>query len=209
MLRLLCEVEGRAATLRQEALQCLTIALAGSSAVGLGNLIKTFFGSSEDDQHVWDFIDPKSKIAKLFYISGGWSTHMRNCHVKVPWFKSQVCGTQDEQQEAEDLLERVEADPTSLSSQARCQDTILLEAFEEDTRIIVLRDIKQEELKTVQEDIEFPKEEEVVSPKPPSPTYDHVYGGSVDPDGHQICYRVKWSLESEEEGPSKKPKGDE
>ena len=64
LLWLSCEVEGRAATLRQEVLQCLTIALAGSSAVGLRDLIKTFFGSPEDDQHVWDFVDPKSKIAK-------------------------------------------------------------------------------------------------------------------------------------------------
>ena len=348
LLRLSCEVEGRAATLRQEALQCLTIALAGSSAVGLRNLVKTFFGSSEDDRHVWDFVDPKSKIAKplelddtesedeaedvikpssskastskrstaqskksqpppeqikvkkvqhvdvaddiaetvriipfdedslaltgipahlkaprqhktsssgaslyycpqpkcdpifiakggpsplynhmrrhhlgisllcpycpakLFYISGGWSAHMRNCHSKVPWFKSQVRDTQDEQQEAEDLLERVKADPTSLSSQARRQDTILLEAFEEDKRIIVPRDVKEEDLETVQEDIEFPAEAEVVRPKPPSRTHGHAYGCSADPDGHQIRYRVKRSLESEEEeGPSKKPKKDE
>ena len=328
-MRLSCEVEGRAATLRQEALQCLTIALAGSSAVGLRDLIKTFFGSPEDDQHVWDFVDPKSKIAKplelddtesedeaedttkpssskastskrstaqskksqpppeqikvkkvqrvdiadditetvriipfdedslaltgipahlkaprqhktsssgaslyycphpkcdpifiakggpsplynhmrrhhlgisllcpycpakLFYTSGGWSTHMRNCHSKVPWYKSQVQDTQDEQQEAEDLLDKIEADPTSLSSQARRQDTILLEAFEEDKRTVVLKDVKEEDLETVQEDIEFPEEVEVVRPKPPSPTHGFIYAGSVNPDGHQIRYRVK------------------
>ena len=347
LLQLSCEVEGRAATLRQEALQCLTIALAGSSAVGLSDLIKTFFGSPEDDQHVWDFVDPKSKIAKplelydmesedkaedvtkpssskastskrssarskksqpppeqikvkkvqrvdvadditetvriipfdedslaltgipahlkaprqhktsssgaslyycphpkcdpifiakggpsplynhmrrhhlgisllcpycpakLIYTSGGWSTYIRNCHSKVPWYKSQVRDVQDEQQEAEDLLEKIEADPTSLSSQARHQDTILLEAFEEDKRIVVPRDVKEEDLETIQEDIDFPEETEVVRPKPPSPTHGFIYAGSVNPDGHQIRYRVKRSLESEEEeGQSKKPKKD-
>ena len=57
-------MEGRAATLRQEALQCLTIALAGSSAQGLRELVGTFFAAPSDFEHVWEYVDPKSKIAR-------------------------------------------------------------------------------------------------------------------------------------------------
>ena len=64
LLRLSTEVEGRAATLRQEALQCLTIALAGTNAVGLRDLITTFFASPQDLDNVWEYIDPKSKVAR-------------------------------------------------------------------------------------------------------------------------------------------------
>ena len=47
-----------------EALQCLTIALAGSDAVGLREVVTTFFGTQQDAEHVWEYIDPKSKVAR-------------------------------------------------------------------------------------------------------------------------------------------------
>ena len=58
------ELEGREATLQMEALQCMTIALAGSDAVGLRDVITTFYGNQQDSEKVWDYIDPKSKVAR-------------------------------------------------------------------------------------------------------------------------------------------------
>ena len=59
------ELEGRANSLRKEALQCITIALAGSDTRKFWELLVAYFGanhtgSEEDDP--WDFLDAAPKI---------------------------------------------------------------------------------------------------------------------------------------------------
>ena len=63
LLRLSAELEGRAASLRREGLQCLTIALAGTDTKGLWEMLVSFFGTEQDKENVWDFIDPVSRVA--------------------------------------------------------------------------------------------------------------------------------------------------
>ena len=63
LLRLSAEVEARAANLRTEALQCLTVALAGTDTKAFWQVMTTFFGSESDKDNVWDFIDPASRVA--------------------------------------------------------------------------------------------------------------------------------------------------
>ena len=64
LLRLSSEMESRAASLRIEALQCLTICLAGTDTKGFWDLLVTYFGAESDKDEVWGFIDPKSRVAR-------------------------------------------------------------------------------------------------------------------------------------------------
>ena len=64
LLRLSAEVESRAASLRLEALQCMTIALAGTDTKHFWDVMTTFFGAASDKEDVWDFIDPASRVAR-------------------------------------------------------------------------------------------------------------------------------------------------
>ena len=66
-MRLLClsaEVESRAASLCVEALQCLTVALAGTDTKNFWNVMTTFYGAESDRDEVWNFIDPASRVAR-------------------------------------------------------------------------------------------------------------------------------------------------
>ena len=42
----------------------MTVALAGTNTKGLWDLLTSFFGTAEDKEDVWDFIDPKSRVAR-------------------------------------------------------------------------------------------------------------------------------------------------
>ena len=64
LLRLSAELESRAASLRREGLQCLTLALAGTNSKGLWDMLMSFFGTEADKDDVWSYIDPKSKVAR-------------------------------------------------------------------------------------------------------------------------------------------------
>ena len=66
LLRVSAELQGRANSLRREAVQCLTIALAGSDTKELWNLLTTYFGSAadSDDEDPWNFLDPAPPISK-------------------------------------------------------------------------------------------------------------------------------------------------
>ena len=64
LLRLSAEMESRAASLRVEALQCMTIALAGTDTKHFWDTMTTFFGAASDKEDVWDFIDPVSRVAR-------------------------------------------------------------------------------------------------------------------------------------------------
>ena len=64
LLRLSAEVESRAASLRVEALQCLTVALAGTDTKNFWNVMTTFYGAESDRDEVWNFIDPASRVAR-------------------------------------------------------------------------------------------------------------------------------------------------
>ena len=64
LLRVSADLESRANSLRKEALQCVTIALAGSDTRKLWELLVAYFGANhtgtEDDP--WDFLDAAPKI---------------------------------------------------------------------------------------------------------------------------------------------------
>ena len=54
------DLEGRANSLRKEALQCLTLALAGSDTRAFWDLLTTYFGTNPQagkDEDPWNFID--------------------------------------------------------------------------------------------------------------------------------------------------------
>ena len=57
-------MESRAASLLTEALQCLTICLAGTDTKGFWDLLVTNFGAESNKDDVWGFIDPKSRVAR-------------------------------------------------------------------------------------------------------------------------------------------------
>ena len=57
-------MESKAASLRIEALQCLTICLAGADTNAFWDLMMMYFGSASDKDEVWGFIDPKSRVAR-------------------------------------------------------------------------------------------------------------------------------------------------
>ena len=64
MLRVSAELESRANLLRREALQSLTIALAGSDTKRLWDLLTAFFGADHtgDEEDPWDFLDGAPEI---------------------------------------------------------------------------------------------------------------------------------------------------
>ena len=64
MLRVSVELETRANLLRKEALQSLTIALAGSDTKWLWDLLTAYFGAnhSGDEEDPWDFLDAAPEI---------------------------------------------------------------------------------------------------------------------------------------------------
>ena len=64
LLRLSAEMESRAVSLRVEALQCMTIALAGTDTKHFWDTMTTFFGAASDKEDVWDFVDPVSRVAR-------------------------------------------------------------------------------------------------------------------------------------------------
>ena len=57
-------MESKAASLRIEALQCLTICLAGTDTKAFWDLMMMYFGSESYKDNVWGFIDPKSCVAR-------------------------------------------------------------------------------------------------------------------------------------------------
>ena len=57
MLRLATELEGKVVALKKEALQHITIALAGSDTSGLFQLLTMFFGTGEADEDPFNFLD--------------------------------------------------------------------------------------------------------------------------------------------------------
>ena len=65
LLRVSANLEARANSLRQEALQCLTIALAGSDTKNFWNLMTAYFGTSKKDSEEddpWEFLDAAPAI---------------------------------------------------------------------------------------------------------------------------------------------------
>ena len=64
LLRVSADLESRANSLRQEALQCITVALAGSDARQFWALMTAYFGANHTgtDNDPWDFIDAAPKI---------------------------------------------------------------------------------------------------------------------------------------------------
>ena len=66
LLRVSAELESKANALRKEALQCLTVALAGSDTKKFWDLLTTYFGANHtgDQDDVWDFIDAAPPIPR-------------------------------------------------------------------------------------------------------------------------------------------------
>ena len=64
LLRVSADLESRSCSLRKEALQCLTITLAGSDTRKFWELMTAFFGTNQkgDEEDPWDFIDPAPAI---------------------------------------------------------------------------------------------------------------------------------------------------
>ena len=63
-MRVSTELETRANLLRKEALQCLTVSLAGSDTKGLWDLLTAYFGANHtgDEEDPWDFLDAAPEI---------------------------------------------------------------------------------------------------------------------------------------------------
>ena len=57
LLRLATELEGKVVALKREALQHITIALAGTDTCGLFQLLTMFFGTGEDEEDPFNFLD--------------------------------------------------------------------------------------------------------------------------------------------------------
>ena len=64
MLRVSADLESRANSLRKEALQCITVALAGSNTHQFWSLMMAYFGANHTgtDDDPWDFLDAAPKI---------------------------------------------------------------------------------------------------------------------------------------------------
>ena len=65
LLRVSANLEARANSLRQEALQCLTVALAGSDTKNFWSLMTAYFGTSKKDSEEddpWEFLDAAPAI---------------------------------------------------------------------------------------------------------------------------------------------------
>ena len=91
---------------------------------------------------------------------------MEEFHQGVVWYGSALARDQDEAAEADELLTQLEQDPAILSTQARCEETMLMEAYQPDVRVVIASD----------EVLEAAAQEEEVTPdlpleETPAPEY--------------------------------------
>ena len=72
--------------------------------------------------------------------SGGMEKTQEEFHKGVVWYGSALAKDQEEATEADELLTQLEQDPAILSTQARREETTLLEAYQPDVRVVIASD---------------------------------------------------------------------
>ena len=100
LLRLANELEGKVVALKKEALQHITITLAGSDTSGLFQLLTMFFGTSEADEDPFNFLDGAPLIKQPLPLTSESSddeevpasqpTTSTSTTSRVPWVKKQT-----------------------------------------------------------------------------------------------------------------------